>query len=160
MRDPIAFPLSRSIAIALAVTCWIVGGAAYAKATVEMDIKLTCTVDGLLLDGSTAKGDSKEDITASVKKMSWGNDKNGKPQFGSISKAEIVGQGKKVEATLVANGDSYAVIAYSDLAKQGVSTFLLTILYEVDIQTLKVRRTTSVFPTGGTIAKEVNCKKR
>lgn len=132
----------------------------YGKAGPEIDIKLSCIVDGMQLDGTKAKSENKEEIFISVKRIAFGNDKNGKPQFGSSTKTELLSNGKKVDASLVGNSDAHVVIAYSDLIKQGISSYLLTILYEIDTQTLSARRSVSIFPTGDVVSKLVKCKKQ
>ena len=85
--------------------------------------------------------------------------KIGKPQTGWMTEVKITSNKRIYEANLLANGPEYAVVAYADLQRGGITGSVQTVIYQIDLATLKIKRTITFFPAGKDAVAEGVCKK-
>jgi hypothetical protein len=126
----------------------------------SLDIRLTCPAQHYFLDRTLVQGMAHEQIMLKAKPFDVGKDaKTGKPQVGWMTEAKITSNKRTFEASLLANGAEYAVIAYADLQRSGISGSVQTVIYQIDLATLQLKRTITFFPTGRDVVAEGMCKK-
>ena len=123
----------------------------------ETSFTLQCSSNGMPLDGSINSEALSERIKVDVKKFDGANGNDGKPRFWYVSEAKINSKNIEYKASIVSTSISHAVVAYSNLIKSGISSFVLSVLYEIDTSTLKARRTSSVFPIGSNVSQDMKC---
>lgn len=130
------------------------------KTRSAVDVRLSCPAQHFSLDRGDIKGTAYEEIAIKAKPLDFGKDaKTGKPQTAWMTEAKITSNKQVFEGSLLANGPEYAVIAYADLQRGGISGSVQTVVYQIDLATLKLKRSITFFPAGKDAVTEGVCKK-
>jgi hypothetical protein len=125
----------------------------------EISISIQCVTNGIPLKGNLNNENISERVSVEIKKIDISTTGDEELRFAYMKNAKIISEIVEYRATVVASGQSYIVLAYSNLIKNGLSNFIFSTLYEIDTTSMKVRRTTSTFPVWTSASQEMTCVK-
>jgi hypothetical protein len=136
----------------------LMSGGALASPRPNLDLKLTCGVSGLLVGGVKSASPTSEEIVAQTSYIDLGADKQEAQRYAYRMEVSFKSPTTSAKGSLLAYGDGFAVVAYSELIKDGFASYLLTITYQIDTRSKRARRTTSVYPAGSVTTSDEECK--
>lgn len=120
----------------------------------NLDVTLTCPIQDIYLDGSAVATTGYEKI-----KMVRSRTEKTKDGWGPVTMTDvkILSNEKTYEASLVASGPSYAIIAYGNRLVDGISSNLFSVNYLIDLTTKRISRLITFFPRGAEIKSTAQC---
>jgi hypothetical protein len=126
----------------------------------KIEIFLECPIGDTFLDGSPALKGSVEKIYLKKEFLDSVSVNDSKSGWGPVSSvdAKITSAGKVYDLSLVETDGLYAVLAYADRKKDGISSNVRSTTYVIDLTNNKFGRSVHSFPYGSTNSFRGQCK--
>jgi hypothetical protein len=128
------------------------------RLTAAVDLRLSCPIQGVFLDGTAVLGEAREEVIVQARPVKVPG-KEGKAQQGWFSDAKITSNKRQYEANLLANGRDYAIVGYGEIVREGITSYLLSAVYQVNLATLQFKRTVVFLPERKDWSSEGVCRK-
>jgi hypothetical protein len=135
-------------------------GVCAGRLSAPIEVRLSCPAQGVFLDGTAILGETAEQLLIqSLPVAVTAKDKSEKSQQGWFSDVKISSNKRTYVANLLANGKEYAVIAYGELVREGITSSLMSVVYQINFATLAFKRTVTFYPGRRDSSFEGVCKK-
>jgi len=130
------------------------------RLSAPIELRLSCPAQGVFLDGTAILGEASEEILIqSLPVAVTAKDKSGKSQQGWFSDVKIASNKRPYVANLLANGKEYAIFAYGELVREGITSSLMRVVYQINFATLAFKRTVTFYPGRRDSSFEGVCRK-